>query len=171
MGKQLQIRPVTDRDLDFLINVFQSTRLDIMSAEYLPLAQREELVLSQYRAQHQHYQTHFPNADYGVIQLGNQRIGRLYLNRSGDEIHLIDISILPEFRGQGIGQTLIAAIQQEAKMHKKKVRLHVEKANRARRLYLRNGFRQTNETTTHFEMTWDPAADAIEVSTSDGGID
>ena len=154
-----------DSDQDFLIELFQSTRPDIMAVEHLPLAQREELILTQFRAQSTDYQMRFPKAEKGIICYGNQPIGRLYLNRQSDEVRLVDISIMPEFRGQGIGQILLVAVQQEAKMQQKVVKLHVEKMNRAHQFYLRNGFQQIGETPTHFEMKWD--ANSEQIITSD----
>ena len=57
--------------------------------------------------QEQHYEREFPLAERSLIMVGRERAGRLIIDRRGDEIHIVDISILPEHRGRGVGSALI----------------------------------------------------------------
>ena len=52
----------------------------------------------------------------------------------------IDIALLPAFRGRGIGSALITGLFAEADGALLPVRIHVEHANPAQRLYQRLGF-------------------------------
>lgn len=157
MNQSLQLRPITPQDQPFLYKVFVSTRPDIASATHLTEEQRIELLQTQFNAQHTHYTTHFSKADFGIIQFGNTEIGRLYLNRDEKEILIIDVSILPDYRSQGIGSTIVQAVLTEAKMTNRTVRIHVEKNNPAINFYHRLGFVQIGEKPLHFEMQWSPS--------------
>ena len=85
----------------------------------------------QYQAQRRSYLAQFPAAEYYIIQRAGADVGRLIVDRSGDVIRLIDISLLPEHRNAGLGATLIQDLQAEAARAGKPVVLHVGRANRA----------------------------------------
>ena len=53
---------------------------------------------------------------------------------------MIDITILPKFRGRGIGTTLVRDLIKRADKVHKKISLHVDPTNRALQLYQRLGF-------------------------------
>ena len=76
------------------------------------------------------------------------------------EIHIVDIALLPEFRGLGIGSRLMAAIMTEASQAAKAVSLHVERFNPALRWYERLGFSVVGSGPIYLEMVWRPAAGA-----------
>jgi ribosomal protein S18 acetylase RimI-like enzyme len=61
---------------------------------------------------------------------------RLYLHRGDTEIRIVDIALLPEHRGKGVGTTLLRDVIAEGK----RVTIHVERMNPALRLYERLGF-------------------------------
>jgi len=136
----LALRPIRPDDEPFLRRVYASTRVDELAPLGWSAEQRDAFLDQQFDAQHRHYQTHYADADFLVILLDNQPIGRLSVARWPEQILLIDIALLPEHRGDGIGSRLIQALLDEADPSGKPVRLHVEKFNRARRLYERLGF-------------------------------
>jgi GNAT superfamily N-acetyltransferase len=136
----LALRPIRPDDEPFLRRVYASTRLDELAPLGWSTEQRQAFLDQQFDAQHRHYQTEYSDADFLVILLDDRPIGRLYLARWPEEILLIDIALLPEHRGTGIGSRLIQTLLDEADQAGKPVRLHVEKFNQARRLYERLGF-------------------------------
>ena len=78
----------------------------------------------------------FPNGE-SVRRNGvhdGRAAGRLIVDRSGEDILLIDVALLPEFRNGGIGSALVKQVMAEAAQAQKPLKLHVEKFNRARRL-------------------------------------
>lgn len=67
--------------------------------------QKAGFIRMQFNAQRQQYKFAFPNAENKIILLDGQAVGRILVNRSEDEIRLVDIAFLPEYRGGGIGST------------------------------------------------------------------
>jgi ribosomal protein S18 acetylase RimI-like enzyme len=109
----------------------------------------------QFNAQDLHYRQHFSAARFDVILAAGQPVGRLYVDRGEHEIRLIDIALLPEHRGRGIGGALIAELVAEAGAGGKTVAIHVEHHNPAKRLYERLGFRLSGgETGLYVQMQW-----------------
>lgn len=67
-------------------------------------------------------------------------IGRLYVLRGETAHNLIDISLLPEWTGQGIGGELLDGVLEEADAARVPVTLHAAINSPARSLYQRKGF-------------------------------
>jgi ribosomal protein S18 acetylase RimI-like enzyme len=99
----------------------------------------------QFQAQHIYYQQHYLNAEFLIIQVDGQAAGRLYLDRRPAEFRIVDISLLPEFRGRGLGEIILKSILAEAGKIKTPVRIHVERNNPALHLYERLGFRMIDD--------------------------
>lgn len=102
--------------------------------------QKQAICDSQFEAQHWHYQTHFPTANYEVVMFEDQPVGRLYVDYREDEIHIIDIAILPEFRGRGIGASLMYQLIDKSETRGVPLRLRVQPDRPARIWYERLGF-------------------------------
>ena len=73
-----------------------------------------------------------------------------------NEIRIVDLSLLPDYRNRGTGVMLIQELQTQATAAKRPLRLQVIRFNRAVGLFERLGFRRTSETGTHFQMEWLP---------------
>ena len=69
---------------------------------------------------------------------------------------LIDITLLPEFRQDGIGTWLLRDLLAEGEAAGKPVTIHVEVFNPAMRLYERLGFRSVEERGPYRLMEWRP---------------
>ena len=143
-------------DRDFLYRVYASTRADEMKLVNWDDAQKRAFLEMQFKAQHAYYAQQFAQAEYRIILLEGEPIGRLYVDRQPDEIRLIDIALLPEYRGQGIGSYFLQHLLDEARRTQVPVRIHVEQFNPALRLYLRLGFRKIGDTGVYFLMEWSP---------------
>jgi ribosomal protein S18 acetylase RimI-like enzyme len=85
-----------------------------------------------------------------------EAIGRLYLAEWGSEIRIVDISLVPENRGRGLGEALLRDVQADAASRGKAVSIHVEKFNPARRLYDRLGFAVIEDKGIYDLMMWRP---------------
>lgn len=147
------LRPVTFEDEAFLLRLYADTRAEEMAAWGWDAAQQAAFVALQFRAQRAHYAA-YPKTKDRIITQDGQAIGRLLIARLADELRLVDIALLMEQRGRGIGATLIRQVQDEARLAGLAVRLHVEKQNRAERLYERLGFVRVGETGAHFLLEW-----------------
>lgn len=99
-----------------------------------------------------------PRAQTGfdIIMLEAQAIGRLCVHRADDEILLIDIALLPEYRGGGIGGALLNELLAEGSQQSKPIRIHVERENPAMHLYARLGFRKIEDKGIYYFMEWTP---------------
>lgn len=151
------LRPCGEADLPFLYRVYAASRAAEMAL--LPdwsVAQQEAFLHFQFEAQHRHYREHYPDARYDLILAGDEAIGRLYVARMRHEIRLMDIALLPAYRGRGVGSTLIEDLLREAAGSRRFVSLHVEAANPARRLYQRLGFVDYADVGFYKLMHWLP---------------
>ena len=81
-------------------------------------------------------------------------MGRLYVARWEKEIRIVDITVLPEFRGSGIGTELLRDLQDEARTAGKSLTIHVERFNRALELYQRLGFKQVEDKGVYLLLEW-----------------
>jgi GNAT superfamily N-acetyltransferase len=154
----MTLRPRAAHDEAFLQDLYASTRADELAPLGWSLAQQRAFTQMQYQAQRRSYLAQFPAAEYWIIQRAGADVGRLIVDRSGAVIRLIDISLLPEHRNGGLGSGLLRDLQAEAVRAGKPVGMHVDRANRARRLYERLGFVMTAEGDFYTEMAWRPGA-------------
>ena len=148
------LRPEGPEDGPFLLEVYASTRHDEMEATGWPAATREAFVRMQFNAQQQGYRAAFPRAEFAIILLRDQAIGRIVIDRAENEFRLVDIALLPAQRGRGLGTALVQNLQREAAAAKKPIRLNVVKGQRAFRLYQRLGFEKTGEAGMRDQMEW-----------------
>jgi len=102
--------------------------------------QREAFLRQQFDAQDAYYRAHYDNARFDVIEVEGEAAGRLYVARWEDEIRIMDIALLPEYRRKGIGTQLLRDLLDEGSRTGKRVSIHVERNNSALRLYARLGF-------------------------------
>lgn len=150
----ISYRLITAEDDDFLCGVYASTREEELAQTDWSDEQKESFLLMQFRAQHAHYQTYYADAQFQIILFNNEPIGRLYLAYWKNEIRLIDIALLPAYRGQGLGATIIKKILVEGATSGLPVRIHVEKFNPALHLYERLGFRPIEDKGVYWFMEW-----------------
>lgn len=119
-------------------------------------AQQESFLRMQFNAQSAFYAQHFSAARFDLIEKAGEPIGRLIVHRRDDEIRIIDIVLLPHFRGQGIGTAQIQKIMGEGQRAGLPVRLHVQAHSPALRLYHRLGFTPISSNGLDWLMEWQP---------------
>jgi ribosomal protein S18 acetylase RimI-like enzyme len=152
----IEFRPMTDDDVPFLMRLYASTREEELSCVPWSNQQKDQFLQMQFRAQHICYQEKFPEARFNVILIDGKPAGRLYLHRALEEHRIIDIALLPQYRGRGIGKKLMQDILDQAAEAEKTVRIHVEQNNPAMRLYDRLGFDKVGDTGVYYLMEWIP---------------
>jgi ribosomal protein S18 acetylase RimI-like enzyme len=148
------LRAATESDREFLVGVYGSTRDEELSVVEWAPGQREAFVRMQFDAQDEEYRRRNPQGTFDVIELGGRRAGRLYVDRRPDDIRIVDIALLPEFRDAGVGGQLIAQLMDEAAASDRKLSIHVEIHNRAAELYDRLGFAVVDERGLYRRMEW-----------------
>lgn len=148
---EISLRPVTPADSNFLLAVFASTRTDELAALPDP-AIAESFVRMQFNAQQQSCQMAYPKAEHRIIIFRGRPAGRILVDYTAETIRLVDISLLSEFRAQGIGSFLIRRLIGEALDTGKRLMLSVYKFNPALTLYERLGFSKTGEDGLYIQM-------------------
>lgn len=136
----MRLRPAADGDRDLLFEIYASTRAEELDVLPWDDPTKRAFLAQQFDAQDVHYRTHYAHASFDVIEVDGEPAGRLYVNRGRDDVRVIDIALLPPFRGRGIGAALLGEIIDEAAASGRRVSIHVERENRARSLYERLGF-------------------------------
>lgn len=156
MTDGIRLRPATDDDYAFMRQLYATTRE--VERPHFPFTpeQWEEFMDHQFAAQSTHYAAHYPTARFDIIELDGARIGRLYVDVWESEIRIVDIALMPEFRGTGIGTKLLHEVLDEGRAAGKRVTIHVEVYNPAQSLYNRLGFRPIATSGAYYLMEWTP---------------
>ena len=150
----ISLRPITPEDESFLAGLYASTRTQELAQTNWSDEQIAMFCRMQFNAQTAHYGENYPGASFQIIERNGVSAGRLYVARWENEIRIIDIALLPEHRGAGLGTRLLKELQEEAGAAGKKLSIHVEQFNPARRLYERLGFQEVEEKEVYLLMEW-----------------
>lgn len=138
----ITLRPINGDDLEFLFRLYASTRAEELAATGWGTAMVEGFLRMQFNLQHTQYQQNYLGASFNLICVDAAPAGRLYVQRGRDEMRLIDIALLPEYRGKGLGRQLLGDLIREADENGMTISLHVEVHNPALALYTRLGFKE-----------------------------
>jgi ribosomal protein S18 acetylase RimI-like enzyme len=153
------LRPATEADRAFLVDLYASTRADELALVDWDDATKRAFIEHQFSAQDHHYREHYLGATFDVIEVDGRPAGRLYVHRGEDDIRIMDIALSPAFRGRGIGTGLLKELMAEARSSGRSLSIHVEQQNPARSLYERLGFAPVGEHGVYLLMRWTPDAD------------
>jgi ribosomal protein S18 acetylase RimI-like enzyme len=151
----ITFKTIEDKDQPFIEQVYRSTREKELSSTNWPEEQKKRFVIMQSMAQELEYKNKFGNATYQLIHYKKKPAGRLYLWEKDREVRVIDITLLPEFQGKGIGKNILTDIIKKAHEKRKIVCLHVAPANPAKKLYERLGFKTIRNESTRIYMECD----------------
>jgi ribosomal protein S18 acetylase RimI-like enzyme len=149
-------RPETDTDVDFLMRLYASTREADLALLPLTPQQKAAFVAQQFFAQRAYYRGYGDSCAFIVIERHGEPVGRLYLNAEPSRLQLVDITLSPERRGEGLGAALLQALH--AQTGGKPLGAFVAKTNRAQRLYQRLGFVEIADDGVYLEIEWPPSA-------------
>lgn len=155
----MELIPVGAADEAFLFQVYAGTRREEVAGWGWDAAQQESFLQMQFQVQRRAYQMQYEEAEHCIIVHDGRPVGRTIVQRTTNGLHLVDIAVLPEYRGAGIGTGVLRTLQAQAALAGQPLRLHVMRANPARRLYERLGFTLTGENDTHYAMEWRPGAE------------
>jgi len=142
----IELRPIEAGDAEFLYAVYAGTRAEELAPLGWSDAQRASFLRMQFEAQRSDYWRNYDTSRFHVVVCDGEQAGRLYVERRCDELLIVDIAMLPQFRNRGIGSALIAQLFEEADAVGLPVLVHVENGNPAQRLYQRLGFEFVGET-------------------------
>ena len=141
MPIQLTRRPATQGDVPFLIEFRRQTMDPHLRASGASTSEKLHLARLQYR---------FDCAE--VLLRDGVPVGLLKVARDVPHWRVIQIQLVAELQGQGLGGELLEQVIAEARSAGASVSLSVLKANPARALYERMGFVVTGEAGHEYEM-------------------
>jgi len=152
--EDITLRAATDADYDFMRLLYHSTREEEM--KHFPFDDERKVTFldQQFAAQTEHYGIHYPTARKQIIEFRGAPVGRLYVDEWPQQIRIVDIALMPEMRGAGVGSFLLRDVLDEGAAKGKRVTIHVEAFNPALRLYDRLGFRQVDTNGIYYLMEW-----------------
>ena len=152
------LRPVAPADEEFLLSVYASTRAEEMALVPWTDEQKRAFIKMQSDAQRRSYEENYAGITYSVVLCDGRPCGRLWVSRPPEEIHLLDIAVLPEFQNRGVGTVLLRQLIEESEREGLPLRHMVFLSNDdATRFYERLGFARVERHGMYWEMERRPA--------------
>ena len=153
----ISLRAYRPDDQDFLFQLYSGTRMHEIAGFGWPPAQQEAFLRMQFNAQQRWYDSAYAGAEQQIVERDGQPIGRLLVLwenalQEKDSALLVDISLLAEHRGQGIGGRLVNDLIEKCSRRGIMLKLQVLQTNPALRLYERLGFVRTGEDQMYIQM-------------------
>lgn len=149
----LRLRRQTEADVSLLQTLFVARRWqEVSAASGWSDAQRLAFLHAQEQLQRAHYERHYPQADFLVVEQQNQPVGRLCVWRGDQSLRVVDIALLPTWQGRGMGTDLLKAVLALADKLGTPCCLSVEPFSPARRLYTRLGFLPGDDQGAYLQM-------------------
>jgi ribosomal protein S18 acetylase RimI-like enzyme len=152
------LRAETAEDAPFLLRLYLSVRMAELEPTGWPEAMKQAFLTSQFTLQTRHYASAYADPDFMILTWGDEPVGRLYLAHGETDLRIVDVSLLPEQRGGGLGGALLQAAQARAASDGRTVSLSVDMMNPAQNLYRRLGFVENGTEGPSWGMIWRPSA-------------
>ena len=158
--ENITLRDIQESDLSILCKIYGSTRTEeLENGTDWSDEQKNIFIEHQFSAQHEYYQKNYLGAKFYIIEKENTTVGRLYIDFFFEQkgVRIIDITLLPQWRGKNIGSSILKEIIQKAALANRNITIHVESFNPAMELYKRLGFTKISETNGVYHlMEWIP---------------
>lgn len=151
----LTLRPEANGDEAFLFALFSSVKAPEMALMPIDERSKEQLLRMQYRSMTASYRAGFPAARFEIIELDAARIGRLITEVQPDHVYYVDLALLPQARGRGLGTALMTAALEEPRRLGVPCRVKVMADNIVSlRLWARLAFTLRAEIPPQVELEW-----------------
>jgi ribosomal protein S18 acetylase RimI-like enzyme len=161
----IALRPVTAADQHLLLEVYAGSRAPEMKLVPWTEDQKNAFLQSQFEAQQAHYEKTFSDADYSIVVVDGESVGRLWIDENDTQIRILDLAILPSKRGKGVGTSLLEDLIDRARESGRSIQVYVETYQRSVNLLARLGFRVVEDAGINRLMEWSPDSDPPEIST------
>jgi ribosomal protein S18 acetylase RimI-like enzyme len=141
--KALTFRPAAEADVPFLLELRRQTMTEHLQRSGVEASDSERI---------ERVRANFDCAE--IILLAGTPVGLLKVVRSQDNWDLVQIQILPQQQGGGLGSNILRTLLAAADAAGVSVSLSVLRANPARGLYERLGFRIVGENDKAYDMRY-----------------
>ncbi|EJN6828872.1 N-acetyltransferase family protein [Vibrio cidicii] len=154
--ESLALRPIRKSDQRFLRDLYCTSRDYEMRQVDLSDSQKKAFLRQQFALQTKHYDKVYREAELQIIMKDGQPIGRIYTdyNVKDNQFHLIDITLLREYRRLGIGRYLIEGLKARAASANASLSLYVHSFNPALKFYQGLGFVQRRNEHGYLYLQW-----------------
>jgi GNAT superfamily N-acetyltransferase len=159
----ITLRDALPADRAFLLALYTSTRADEFAQLGWPVEMERSFMQMQFEAQRGDYERRHPGAPCQIIELRRCPIGRLWVAQDGRCLTVLDITLIAQLRGHGIGTDCLLRVQRRAAAARLDVELQAVLGDPARHLYERLGFRSIGDNGVRQAMVWTPSAEAPSV--------
>jgi GNAT superfamily N-acetyltransferase len=136
----LTLRTVTPADRELLYRIYASTREEELAIVPFSAQEKHAFLRMQFGARERAYAERFPPEDHLIVEVDSEPAGYFWVHRQESELRLVDVALLPEHRGLGVGTELMTTLIAEARDRHLPVRLNVLATGTARSFYERFGF-------------------------------
>ena len=153
----LTLRRALDNEDDaaFAFALFAATRALEMAAMPIDAKARDFLVRAQYRSMTETYRRDYPSARSEIIELDRQPVGRLVTDVGEACVTYVDIAILPEAQGRGLGRRVMLNALEEPRRLGLPARVSVLMHNAASlRLCESVGFVRVSQSPPFVRLEW-----------------
>jgi len=91
--------------MEVLLRLYASIRAEELAPVPRTDEQKAAFVVQQFTARHAWWAEHYPGASFDLLLCGDERVGRLYVDRWEREIRIVDVAVLPEWRAGGLARS------------------------------------------------------------------
>jgi GNAT superfamily N-acetyltransferase len=160
ISRQLAVttRPMTDDDSMLLFELYASNRADELSRTGWATPQQRSFFRMQALDQERYFQRHYDHLDRRTICINGFSAGRLLVDRPSHAITIVDLALLPAFRGRGVGSLLIRGLLEEAAEQDVPVHVELPKGTDVLTTCERLGFRYADDLGDRWHLVWSPRA-------------
>lgn len=147
LKNKVQIRFITAKadDVPFLLLLRQKTM-------------NENLSLAGFRTDDSYHLERIREAysDSLIIYVNTVKVGLVKVSKQVTKLHIRQLQILPEYQNKGIGSKVLSILINKSKVLGLPITLNVLLNNKAKDLYLKNGFQVVGETELEYKMQFSP---------------
>lgn len=151
------LRPERDDEADraFLYRLFAATKAAETAAMPVDAATKDFLLRAQFRSMMATYRQDHPDAQFEVVELMEEPIGRLVTDVCESCVTYVDIALLPSAQGRGLATRLMIQALEEPRRLGLPVRVNVLEGNVASlKLCQRIGFVRLDEIPPFVRLEW-----------------
>ncbi|MGA9345332.1 MAG: GNAT family N-acetyltransferase, partial [Nocardioidaceae bacterium] len=157
LGK-ITTRPSLPADAEFMLELYAATHEEELAELGWSLTENRSFVIMQAQSEEWKLGRRYPGMDHVTIGIDGTSIGRLLVCMREEVLHVVDLSLMPRFRGQGVGTQLMREIIGEAREEGVPIKIRVLKDSRSFQFVSRLGFDEPLDFGLHVEVTWTPPA-------------